>query len=93
MAQTFFLLDCHTGQPVCFSLSSSAQSVVQASPALLDMAAEILGALPAAAGKPLILADKEHYGQELFSWGAKPTCSICFVLRRLTPTRSNAGTP
>ena len=67
MAQTFFLLDCHTGQPVCFSLSSSAQSVVQASPELLHVAAEILGAAPAAAHKPLILADKEHYCQELFS--------------------------
>src|SRR5713101_19414 len=43
MAQTFFLLDCHTGQPVCFSLTSSAQSVVQASPDLLRMAAQILG--------------------------------------------------
>ena len=67
MAQTFFLLDCHTGQPVCFSLSSSAQSVVQASPELLHMAAEILGAAPGAADKPLVLADKEHYCQELFS--------------------------
>ena len=67
MAQTFFLLDCHTGQPVCFSLSSSAQSVVQASPELLHVAAEILGASPAASHKPLILADKEHYCQELFS--------------------------
>jgi len=67
MAQTFFLLDCHTGQPVCFSLSSSAQSVVQASPELLRLAAQILGAAPAAANKPLILADKEHYCQELFS--------------------------
>jgi hypothetical protein len=67
MAQTFFLLDCHTGQPVCFGLSSSAQSVVQASPDLLRVAAEILGAAPAAATKPLILADKEHYCQELFS--------------------------
>ena len=67
MAQTFFLLDCHTGQPVCFSLSSSAQSVVQASPELLHMAAEILGAAPAAPDKPLVLADKEHYCQELFS--------------------------
>jgi len=66
MAQTFFLLDCHTGQPVCFSLSSSAQSVVQASPELLRVGAEILGATPAAATKPLILADKEHYCQELF---------------------------
>jgi hypothetical protein len=67
MAQTFFLLDCHTGQPVCFSLSSSAQSVVQASPELLHVAAEILGASPAMADKPLILADKEHYCQELFA--------------------------
>jgi len=67
MAQTFFLLDCDTGQPVCFSLTSSAQSVVQASPNLLRMAAEILGASPAAANKPLILADKEHYCQELFA--------------------------
>jgi hypothetical protein len=67
MAQTFFLLDCHTGQPVCFSLSSSAQSVAQASPELLHVAAEILGAVPAATAKPLILADKEHYCQELCS--------------------------
>jgi hypothetical protein len=67
MAQTFFLLDCHTSQPVCFSLSSSAQSVVQASPDLLHLAADILGASPGAADKPLVLADKEHYCQELFS--------------------------
>ena len=67
MAQTFFLLDCHTGQPVCFSLSSSAQSVVQASPELLQVAADILGAAPTAAIRPLILADKEHYCQELFA--------------------------
>lgn len=66
MAQTFFLLDCHTGQPVCFSLSSAAQSVVQASPDLLRMAADILGASPNADSKPLVLADKEHYCQELF---------------------------
>jgi hypothetical protein len=67
MAQTFFLLDCHTGQPVCFTLTSSAQSVTQATPELLRMAAEILGATPALNDKPLILADKEHYAQELFS--------------------------
>lgn len=67
MAQTFFLLDCHTGQPVCFSLSSSAQSVVQASPDLLHVAAQILGASPGAVDKPLVLADKEHYCQELFA--------------------------
>ncbi len=67
MAQTFFLLDCHTGQPVCFSLTSSAQSVAQASPDLLHLAAEILGASAQATAKPLVLADKEHYCEELFS--------------------------
>jgi hypothetical protein len=41
--------------------------VTQATPALLRLAADILGATPAAAEKPLILADKEHYSQELFA--------------------------
>lgn len=67
MAQTFFLLDCETGQPVCFTLASSAQSVTQASPELLHLGAEILGAAPGSEPKPLLLADKEHYVQEFFS--------------------------
>ena len=67
MAQTFFLLDCHTGQPVCFSLSSAAPSVAQVTPELLRLGAEILGAAPAAAQKPLLLADKEHCVAELFA--------------------------
>ena len=84
MAQTFFLLDCHTGQPLAFSLSSSAQTVTQASPELLRMAAEILGIAPGAKNKPLVLCDKEHYAEEFFSavqrdnlfdvLGAKPAC-------------------
>ncbi len=41
--------------------------MAQASPELLHVAAEILGAVPAAINKPLILADKEHYCQELCS--------------------------
>jgi hypothetical protein len=67
MAQTFFLLDCHTGQPICFTLSSPAQSVTQASPELLHMAAHILGLAPQGKQKPLILADKEHFTEELLS--------------------------
>jgi hypothetical protein len=67
VAQTFFLLDCQTGQPVCFTLSSSAQTVTQATPELLHLAADILGLNPAPQAKPLILADKEHYSQELFA--------------------------
>jgi len=66
MGQTFFLLDCQTGQPVCFTLASAAQSVLDASPALLRMGAQILGARSDAPSKPLVLTDKEHYSEELF---------------------------
>ncbi len=66
MGQTFFLLDCQTQQPICFTLASAAQSVVQATPELLRLGAEILAAPAAATPKPLVLADKEHYSQELF---------------------------
>ena len=67
MGQTFFLLDCQTGQPICFTLASSAQSVLQATPPLLGMAAEILSVQSESAAKPLILADKEHYSEGLLS--------------------------
>jgi len=40
--------------------------VVQATPELLRLGAEILSARPKATSKPLVLADKEHYSQELF---------------------------
>ena len=66
MSQTFFLFDSQKEQPVCFTLASAAPSVVQATPALLAMAAEILPITAPAAAKPLILADKEHYSEELF---------------------------
>jgi hypothetical protein len=56
-------LDCQTAQPVCFTLASSAQSVVQATPDLLRMGAEILSLRHDAATKPLVLADKEYYSQ------------------------------
>lgn len=67
MGQSFFLLDCETVQPVCFTLASSSPSVSEVTPALLSMAAEILPAPHRSASKPLVLADKEHYSQELFS--------------------------
>lgn len=67
MGQAFFLLDCETGQPVCFTLASSAASVTEATPNLLAMAAEILSARPGGQDKPLVLADKEHFAKELFA--------------------------
>lgn len=66
MGQGFFLLDCETAQPVCFTLASSAPSVTEVTPELLSMAAEILGARSGSEIKPLVLADKEHYVEELF---------------------------
>jgi hypothetical protein len=66
MGQTFFLLDCETDQPVCFTLASSAPSATEVTPDLLAMAAEILPARSGHASKPLVLADKEHFTQELF---------------------------
>lgn len=64
MMQTFFLLDADTCQPVCFGLSSSAQTVTQFTPEILRMAASILNLDPHKP-KPLVLADKEHYAKEL----------------------------
>ncbi len=67
MAQIFFLLDCASRQPICCLLRSAASCVAQASPALLDLAAQILGHEPGAPGdKPLVLCDKEHYTEEFF---------------------------
>ncbi len=74
MGQAFFLLDCQTSQPVCFTLASSAASVSESTPDLLAMAAEILGARPGGHDKPLVLADKEHFAQELFSSVATAGC-------------------
>jgi hypothetical protein len=62
VAQTFFCLDAETHQPVCFMSGSSAMSVLQATPPLLRMAADILNPDPKHA---LVVADTEHYVGEL----------------------------
>lgn len=67
MGQTFFLLDCDTGQPLCLRLTSSASSATEVTPDLLSMAGEILPVKSSGKIKPLVLADKEHYSQELFA--------------------------
>jgi len=67
MGQGFFLLDCDTDQPVCFTLASSSAGVTGATPELLAMAAEILSARPGGHPTPLVLADKEHFAEELFA--------------------------
>lgn len=62
-AQSFFLLDAKTGQPVCLTHASSAQVIPQATAQLLQMAQSILGCSPQSS--PLIMADVEHFSTEL----------------------------
>jgi hypothetical protein len=64
VAQTFFCLDAETHQPLGCLLASSSMTVTQITPRLLDLAARILN--PSAESRPLVLADNEHYTQELF---------------------------
>jgi len=70
MAQTFFALDADTCQPVAFLTGTSARTVAQATPELLQTAAEILalGDLPSDAPseqRTLVLADAEHFSAAL----------------------------
>jgi hypothetical protein len=62
VAQTFFLLDVDTHQPVCFTTGTSARTAAAAAEELLKLAAEILDAQP---GEALVLADSEHFTGEL----------------------------
>jgi len=65
MAQTFFCLDVDTKQPVCFTTGTSARTVTQATPELLNLTNEILNLRDT---NPLVLADNEHYSTELLDW-------------------------
>jgi hypothetical protein len=62
-SQTFFCLDADTGQPLAFTIGSSARTVSQATPELLDLAAAIL---QPRTPKPLVMADTEHCCAALF---------------------------
>lgn len=77
MAQTFWVLDADTCQPVCFTTATAARSVVEATPALMDLAEQILQ--PAAA-QTLVVADAEHFSS-VGTWKSSST-----------PTRRWAGT-
>ncbi len=62
-SQTVFLLDAETETPVCFVICSSSCTVSQTVPELLRMGAAIL---PADEPRPLVLADGEHFCEELY---------------------------
>jgi hypothetical protein len=61
-AQTFFVLDADTHQPVCFTTGTSARTAASAAEELLRLAADILDTQP---GQTLVLADAEHFTVEL----------------------------
>jgi hypothetical protein len=62
IAQTFFLLDVDTGQPICFTTGTSARTAASAALELLELASDILDTQP---GQALVLADSEHFTVEL----------------------------
>lgn len=62
MAQTFWLLDADTHQPVCFTTATAARTVRQATPEMLDLAEQILAPQNAAAH---VVADTEYNSAEL----------------------------
>jgi hypothetical protein len=62
VAQSFFVLDADTHQPVCFTTATSARSATTAAHELLEMAASILDTQP---GQTLVVADAEHFTVEL----------------------------
>ena len=64
MAQTFFCLDAHTTQPICFTSGTAARTAAKATPELLEIAGEILGPHGEAA---LVLADSEHFTTALLA--------------------------
>ncbi len=61
-AQTFFVLDAETHQPVCFTTGTSARTASTAAEELLGLAADILDTQP---GQTLVVADAEHFTVEL----------------------------
>ena len=63
-AQTFWLLDADTNQPLCFATGTNARSVVDATPELIDMSEAILNPTK---GQTLVMADTEHFARELLS--------------------------
>jgi hypothetical protein len=67
---TFFCLDTETQQPLACTLGSPSKTATQGALELLPLVTEILSASPT----PIfLLADKEHFSQELFRWVKRHT--------------------
>lgn len=96
MLQTFFSACAHTGQPIMATMASTGVPTTQATRKLLDGTAQIIK------GQALLIADKEHYTQELLSAAhqhdrfellvpALHTTRIKKCMHTLTYTRGWAG--
>lgn len=66
-AQTFFLLDTQTRQPLCLANASSARHLGSATQELLGLAQQILPG-PRLDPRPLLVADVEHFTVELLDY-------------------------
>jgi hypothetical protein len=64
MAQTFWILDADTQQPLAFTTATAARSVVSATPELLDLVGQIL---PPGRQRALVVADSEHFAADLLA--------------------------
>jgi len=63
VAQTFFILDAATHQPICFTTGTATRTATTAAIELLGLTAGILSPV---SGESLVLADIEHQTAELF---------------------------
>lgn len=82
MAQTFWLLDADSEQPVCFTMATASRTVAQATPELLDLAAQILTPQPEPS---LVVADIEHFSAELMDHAAQRDDFALLVPMSSTP--------
>lgn len=82
-AQTFFLLDVKTRQPLCLANTSSARNLTVATRELLARAQQILPT-PPAGQRPLLVADAEHFVVELFDHVREHTAFDLLVPLRQT---------
>ena len=61
-AQTFFVLDADTHEPICFTTGTASRTATAAAKETLGLAATILDPQP---GETLVVADTEHFTVEL----------------------------
>lgn len=87
-AQTFFLLDTKTRQPLCLTNASSARHLTSATQELLGLAEKILPR-PEPGQRPLIVADVEHFTVELLDHVRAHTMFDLLVPLRHTETLQN----